>query len=55
MYGAPVDKAAASIERFGFAAPIVARGNGEIIAGAYALEKQPKSWGFCTCPCVTWI
>lgn len=42
--GAPVKKVAESIHRFGFASPIIARRNGEIIAGhtRYKAAKQLK-------------
>lgn len=42
--GAPVKKVADSIHRFGFASPIIARRNGEIIAGhtRYKAAKQLK-------------
>jgi len=42
--GAPVKKVADSIQRFGFAAPIIARRNGEIIAGhtRFKAAKQLK-------------
>lgn len=47
--GEPVKKVAASIKRFGFASPIIARKNGEIIAG-HTRWKAARSLGLTRVP-----